>query len=291
MWYYKLLFALISKVKQADQEQADSFLISFISEINRQFPESVPPQVCLGLIDKMYRKYGQVADDSIAVSKFTSDLFALGIILSKATEDEAVYVEDFKKIYQDPEKLRILGFSADIPTISQVKDLEIKQLIVIGYNVSPDLNHILQILNHQNEQNINIELIIYFSNLMVESKLFDDFLSQVYAQYRSNLNHLSSQIGSAPKVIKKRKYDDTRDKEDTQPDKRVGFLNPYNQCLFLDSQRCHYPSVQPKRYISRKEFIQISPIAFFEGQQYSKNCSQPSEEVQEQPPCSSQFEI
>ncbi|KTD24837.1 hypothetical protein [Legionella maceachernii] len=260
MWVYNILIALTSKVKETEREKAASFLATLILQLNDLFPNSVPPQVYLTLIDKMYKKHEQAKDGSIPLKEFACDLFALAIILSKATDEDAIYIEDFKRILHTPAQLQALDFSLGLSVITQAKTLERIELIRIDYQVKPDLDHILEILKQLNDLSIHVDLISYFRNLIVESELFDHFLSQVYAQYRCHLIPPTGQT-NFPSFKRKCPEKETNDNASLYKKPLI------NQHPFLIRPRVN-PShcTLAKRYLSRKEFIQLSPLAFFESQ-------------------------
>lgn len=190
MWYYELLHALIFKVEEQERYAAHSFLVTIISQLDEIFEashiEPVHPQIYLGLVDKMYKQYNHAENGSIPLRQFTRELFALAIILSKAADDEKIYIDDFKKIIKYPTNLQILGFSKTT-AIQEITNLEITQLVKMNYNVNPDLDHVLEILNQQKSVHLHLGLITYFQSLASKSDLFDVFLNNVYAQRRAKL--------------------------------------------------------------------------------------------------------
>ncbi|KTC85836.1 hypothetical protein [Legionella drozanskii] len=281
MWYYELLYALIFKVEEQKRYAAHSFLVKIISQLDYIFEasrfEPVHPQIYLGLVDKMYNQYKHAENGSITVGQFTRELFALAIILSKAADDEKIHLCDFENIVKDPNNLRILGFSKTT-AVQDMNNLEITQLIKMNYNVNPDLDHVLEILNQQESVNLHLGLITYFESLASKSDLFDDFLNNVYAQRRAKLE---PPIPTFSDENKKRKRPVTPNNASLQvkriKEEQAEIVEEAQLCfrpitksfkkrsrfqnMRIHSQPCEL--ITSDGCLSTGQLIQLSPFAFF----------------------------
>ncbi|KTD32880.1 DNA repair protein [Legionella nautarum] len=282
MWYYKLLCALLFKVEKKERLAANSFLITILSEVDDIFEasrtEPVPPQVYLALVDKMYKKFKEVADGSVTLIEFARELFTLALILSKAADDEHIYLDNFENIIKDRNKLGALGIFT-IEPMAMLNSLEKEQLMKMNYNVSPDLDHILRILHQQKDLNIHLGLINYYEPLASISDLFDDFINKVNVQYQ--IKSKAAIPAACPTENRKRKAfalenkpKQEREEPKEQLRKEVCLLKkPRLSIVGVNSQSTpiQYEQEPHKHYLSKAEFIQLSPFGFFASQFHGQN--------------------
>lgn len=291
MWYYKLLCALIFKVEEKERRAANSFLIAILSKVDRIFAasktEPVPPLVYLALVDKMYKTYGQVADESVKLEDFTRELFTLVLILSKSADDDHIYIKNFKRIIRDQDKLKTLGISTTEP-MAELKKLEIEQLMKIDFNIYPNLDHVLRILHQHNDPSLHLGLINYFKPLASISEPFDDFINRVSLQY----HQLTAATPACPDENRKRKAfvmenktkGETEEPQEQRPNEvqlptcelsKKPIKKPRLLTIEVNSQltTVQYKQEQPHYYLSRSrsEFIQPSPFTFFTSQAPAEN--------------------
>lgn len=249
MWYEKLLLHLISKVKLSEQKKAGEFLKILLVQIKCiTLPEaSIPPPILLGLIDKMYNKYGAANANSIELVEFARDLFSLSIIHIKKCYDEDVYLDDYPLINNNDAMLEILGYK-NHPWNSLRKELyklEFKTLSELDFLLEPDLNHFFNILCHQSQNDFLLveDFILYSFPFAQKNDYYDQFLDQVILCYGHAMQ----------RIINENSYND------------VVPSAVYPQETL--------PTSKELTSVSMFQFKVMSPIAFFESNKTNHHAS------------------
>ena len=204
MWYEQLLKQLIvSKIKDKEQAKGIEFLDLFFKQYHMVSGETVPPLALLGLLDKLYKKYEPLENKTVELTPFARDLTFLGIILLKASFDDAIWNSDFD--FTHPTILSALGIDLsaniaahqvnpvnndwgdiELPTdISQISGLKAKINFLERitwkawhYDISLDFGHTLDTII-KNKPDLIPEIVEYYKSFASKSDVFDEFICKL----------------------------------------------------------------------------------------------------------------
>lgn len=180
MWYEDLLNLLTHKVIEVEQNNAKKFLNVLLKDAAQSPLEA---QMILGLIERMYKKYDQVKNNSVKLADFTRDLLGLTLIYAKYSSDAAVWNEDLKGIWSNTEMMKFLGYTSNNfnELRPEIVALEMSKLIELNYSFKIDFNYLLMILSRKEFTYLIRSIYCYFDPLLIldENELFTMFLYEV----------------------------------------------------------------------------------------------------------------